>query len=87
MNSSKVEVCDKHYVFDAETNGKFSPAGACPPYQVNAELAAAVAEKQKRDERQYSEYISKGTPTALEDDVSQDVDGFRVIVIVAPKGT
>jgi hypothetical protein len=59
----KVEVCDKHYVFDAETNGKFSPAGACPAYQVNAELAAAVAEKQKRDERQYSEYISKGTPT------------------------
>jgi murein L,D-transpeptidase YafK len=59
----KVEVCDKHYVFDAETNGKFSPAGACPPYHVSQELANAVAEKQKRDERQYSEYISKGTPT------------------------
>src|ERR1044071_5388018 len=38
----KVEVCDKRYVFDAETNGKFSPAGACPPYQVNQELANAV---------------------------------------------
>jgi murein L,D-transpeptidase YafK len=59
----KVEVCDKHYVFDAETNGKFSPAGACPPYQVSQELASAVAEKQKRDERQMAEYISKGTPT------------------------
>jgi murein L,D-transpeptidase YafK len=59
----KVEVCDKRYVFDAETNGKFSPAGACPPYQVNQELAAAVAEKQKRDDRQFSEYVSKGTPT------------------------
>ena len=59
----KVAVCDKRYVFDAETNGKFSPAGACPPYQVNQELAAAVAEKQKRDERQMAEYISKGTPT------------------------
>src|SRR5262245_6743176 len=59
----KVEVCDKRYVFDAETRGKFSPAEACPPYQVNQELAAAVAEKQKRDDRQYSEYISKGTPT------------------------
>jgi hypothetical protein len=56
-------VCDKHYVFDAETNGKFSAAGACPPYQVSQELANAVAEKQKRDERQYSEYISKGIPT------------------------
>ena len=50
-------------MFDAETNGKFSPAGACPPYQVSQELAAAVAEKQKRDERQMAEYISKGTPT------------------------
>jgi hypothetical protein len=59
----KVEVCGQHYVFDAETNGKFSPAGACPPYQVNQELAAAVAEKQKRDERQMAELISKGTPT------------------------
>jgi murein L,D-transpeptidase YafK len=59
----KVAVCDKRYVFDAETNGKFSPAGACPPYQVNQELANAVAEKQKRDERQFSEYVSKGTPT------------------------
>jgi murein L,D-transpeptidase YafK len=59
----KVEVCDKRYVFDAEAKGKFSPADACPPYQVSQELANAVAEKQKRDERQYSEYISKGTPT------------------------
>jgi murein L,D-transpeptidase YafK len=59
----KVDVCDKHYVFDAETNGKFSPAGACPPYQVNQEVAAAVAEKTKSDERQMAEYISKGTPT------------------------
>jgi len=30
---------------------------------VSQELATAVAEKQKRDERQYSEYISKGMPT------------------------
>jgi len=59
----KVEVCEKRYVFDAETNGKFAPAGACPAYHVNQEVAAAVGEKQKRDERQYSEYISKGTPT------------------------
>src|SRR5436309_2630286 len=59
----KVEVCEKRYVFDAETNGKFSPAGACPAYQVNQEVAAAVADKQRRDERQIGEYISKGTPT------------------------
>jgi murein L,D-transpeptidase YafK len=59
----KVDVCEKRYVYDAETNGKFSPAGACPPYQVGQELAAAVAEKTRRDERQMAEYINKGTPT------------------------
>src|SRR5262245_1085735 len=60
----KVDVCEKRYVFDAETNSsKFSPAGACPPYQVGQELAAAVAEKTRRDERQMAEYINKGTPT------------------------
>jgi len=59
----KVDVCDKRYVFDAETNGKFTPAGACPPYQVSPDVVAAVAEKTKRDERQMAEYVSKGTPT------------------------
>jgi murein L,D-transpeptidase YafK len=60
----KVDVCEKRYVFDAETSSsKFSPAGACPPYQVGQELAAAVAEKTRRDERQMAEYINKGTPT------------------------
>src|SRR5437870_5064154 len=59
----KVDVCDKRYVFDAETNGKFSAAAACPPYQVGQELAAAVAEKTKRDDREMAEYVNKGTPT------------------------
>src|SRR6266850_751543 len=38
----KVDVCDKSYVFDAETNGKFSAAGKCPAYRVNEDLVAAV---------------------------------------------
>jgi len=59
----KVDVCDKRYVFDAESSGKFTPAGKCPAYQVNDEVAAAVAEKQKRDDRQMAELVSRGTPT------------------------
>jgi murein L,D-transpeptidase YafK len=59
----KVDVCDKRYVFNAETNAKFSPAGACPPYKVNEDIVAAVKEKQQRDDRQMSEYVSRGTPT------------------------
>src|SRR6201994_2873076 len=37
----KVDVCDKHYVFDGDANGaKFNPAGACPAYQVPQEIAS-----------------------------------------------
>jgi murein L,D-transpeptidase YafK len=59
----KVEVCERHYVFDAETNGKFTPAGKCPAYHLNSDVAAAVTEKQKSDDRQTAEYVRKGTPT------------------------
>jgi hypothetical protein len=59
----KVDVCEKRYVFDAEAKGGFSPAGKCPAYQVNDELAAAVAEKEQDDERQTAELVSRGTPT------------------------
>src|SRR5262252_7235203 len=47
----KVDVCGKQYVFDAEANGRFDPRGRCPAYHVPAELAAAVAEKEQRDDR------------------------------------
>lgn len=59
----KVEVCDKRYVFNAESNGKFIPASSCPAYKVNKDIVAAVTEKQKRDDRQMAEYAKHGTPT------------------------
>src|SRR5262249_20314115 len=59
----KIDVCDKRYVFDAETKGKFSPAGACPAYTVNEDLVAAVKEKQQREERQVADLVSRGTAT------------------------
>ena len=46
----KVDVCEKRYVFDAETSGKFTPTAKCPAYQINPNLSAALAEKQQRDE-------------------------------------
>ena len=30
----KVDVCEKHYVFDAELSSKFSAADRCPAYKV-----------------------------------------------------
>jgi murein L,D-transpeptidase YafK len=59
----KVDVCEKRYVFNAETKGGFSPAGKCPAYKVNDELAAAVAEKEQDDESQAAQFASQGTPT------------------------
>ena len=65
----KVDVCDKHYVFDAAApNGpanslKFSPVAKCPPYEVPQEIATPVKEKEQRDEVQVAQLISRGTPT------------------------
>jgi murein L,D-transpeptidase YafK len=59
----KVDVCEKRYVFDAETPAKFTPVGKCPAFTVNEELVAAVKEKQQNDERQMAELVSRGTPT------------------------
>src|SRR3984957_10705085 len=65
----KVDVCDKHYVFDAAApNGpanslKFSPVAKCPPYEVPQEIATPLKEKEQRDEVQLAQLISHGTPT------------------------
>ena len=71
----KVNVCDKRYVFDAEPPTptrpnatpaplRFSPSAHCPAYQVNPEIAAAVAEKSKRDEVEMADLARRGTPVA-----------------------
>jgi murein L,D-transpeptidase YafK len=60
----KVDVCEKRYVFDAESSSKFSSADRCPAYRVPADLVAAVRDKQRRDDAQTAELISRGTPAA-----------------------
>lgn len=65
----KVEVCEKHYVFDPQQPAdatkplSFSPTGKCPVYEVPQEIAEAVAEKNRRDEAQVAELVGS-TPTA-----------------------
>jgi murein L,D-transpeptidase YafK len=68
----KVDVCEKHYVFDAETSGKFSPADRCPAYRVPEQVADAVRDKQRRDDVQTAELINRGTPAAP---VKMGIDG------------
>jgi murein L,D-transpeptidase YafK len=72
----KVNVCEKHYVFDAEgANGatpSFNARNHCPAYQVSPAIASLVRDKQNNDERQYAELVSRNiaiTPSR------GDVDG------------
>lgn len=73
----KVDVCEKQYVFDARSaDGKplsFQPAGKCPVYEVAPEIAQAVQEKQRNDELQTAQLISRGAVAAAP--VRVGVDG------------
>jgi murein L,D-transpeptidase YafK len=60
----KVDVCDRHYVFNAESSGKFSPADRCPAYTVPQEIASAVRSKERRDDSQVAQLVARGVPTA-----------------------
>ena len=68
----KVDVCEKRYVFDAESSSKFSAADRCPAYKVPDDLVAAVRDKQRRDDTRTAELINRGTPAAP---VKMGVDG------------
>ncbi len=66
----KVDVCDRHYVFDAqppENTTKplvFNPTGRCPAYQVPQEIAGPALEKQRNDEYQLAQLVKENVPTA-----------------------
>ena len=70
----RVNVCERRYVFDAEPVAtrtgatpaplRFGASARCPVYQVNPEIAAAAAEKSKRDEIEMAELAHRGTPVA-----------------------
>lgn len=65
----KVDVCEKRYVFDAaapphaSTPLQFNPVGRCPAYEVPAEIAGPVKQRQQHDQVQIAQLISRGTPT------------------------
>jgi murein L,D-transpeptidase YafK len=61
----RVAVCDMHYVFDAQSPGKFDPVNRCPAYKVPKQIASAVQDKQELDEIETIELISRGVPAVL----------------------
>src|ERR1700736_5248286 len=56
----KVDVCDRHYVFDVQPSGKLNPAAPCPAYSVPQEIALAVHNKERRDEAQFVQLVIRG---------------------------
>jgi murein L,D-transpeptidase YafK len=60
----KVDVCEKHYVFDAEAPaGSFHGKEKCPPYTVKPALAAAAKQKEQRDDADFEVLVNKGVAT------------------------
>lgn len=74
----KVDVCEQRYVFNADKDPnasrapQFSPAGKCPTYQVADDIAQAVAEKQRKDEHETAQLVTRGTPSVV---ARKDIDG------------
>ena len=68
----KVDVCENRYVFNALSTTQFRPAERCPAYVVPEYIAAAVRDKQHRDDIQTAELVSRGTPP---DQATTGIDG------------
>ena len=60
----RVGVCEKRYIFENESTDSLSPAERCPAYGVPEDIAAAVREKQRRDDIEIAELINRGIPSA-----------------------
>jgi murein L,D-transpeptidase YafK len=63
----KVDVCDKHYVFDAQSPDgtakplAFSPTGHCPVFVVDPAIGGAAVEKQRNDDYQVAQLVKDTT--------------------------
>ena len=64
----KVNVCDKHYVFDAQSPAgralSFNATAKCPAYEVPEEIASLVRDKERQDEQQFADLSRRNVPVA-----------------------
>ena len=56
----KVDVCDRRYVFNTESNGRYVSTASCPALTTPDDVLAAVQDKQQRDEAQVADLIRRG---------------------------
>jgi murein L,D-transpeptidase YafK len=83
----KVDVCDRHYVFDAvqPRGGQivFNATGRCPAFVVNPEVAGPALEKSHADEVQYAALVRANASVAP---VHSGLDGGMNRVFLAQVG-
>ncbi len=65
----KVDVCNRHYVFDAQAASAsksvvFNPTGPCPAYTMAPEVASLTLDKEHKDDAQYAQFVRINTQTA-----------------------
>jgi murein L,D-transpeptidase YafK len=61
----KVDVCDRRYVFNTESKGRYVSTAACPAMTTPDDVLAAVQEKTRRDEAQMADLIRRGNLPAV----------------------
>jgi murein L,D-transpeptidase YafK len=82
----KVDVCNRHYVFDAQrppNSSKplvFNPIGKCPTFVVDAKIARPALEKQRADETEYTKLLEDKVPAAP---IYSELDGGMNEVFLA----
>ena len=59
----RIVVCEKRYIFEAESTASFGPADRCPAYRVPEDIVAAVGDKQRRDDMEIANLINQGIPS------------------------
>jgi murein L,D-transpeptidase YafK len=66
----KVDVCNRHYVFDAQQPPRsskplvFDPTGKCPAFVVDPKIARPALEKQHADDAEYEQLVKDNVPVA-----------------------
>ncbi len=82
----KVDVCERHYVFDAQPPANstkplaFNPSGRCPDFEVPQEIAGPALEKQRNDDYQLAQLAKENVAVAP---VTLGTDGGMNRVFVA----
>jgi len=84
----KVDVCDKHYVFDAQqppggSKVAFDPIGKCPAFVVNPQIARLALKKRHADDVQFTQLVTANTPVAP---IHSGLDGGMNRVFLAQVG-